>query len=141
MLDDQLIVTWGNICQAMRTEFEPYLAVVIPPLFKALAVGKFRFNMAGVLLITVADNSNFDLQAFMSRYLQEGIIGAMSTDNKHLAFRSLIIYCAIFQSRFAPYVTQSLELTLSTLRHSARIQAREECISWVSISHPSISCH
>lgn len=130
MLEEQLIVTWGNICQAMRNEFEPYLSVVIPPLFKALSVGKFRFNTAGVLLITVADESRAnDFQAVVSQYLQKGVIGGISTDNKHQAFQSLRVYCTTFQSRFAPYVPQSLELTLSALRLSTAIQVQEECIS------------
>ncbi|KIM80082.1 hypothetical protein PILCRDRAFT_543941 [Piloderma croceum F 1598] len=119
MLDDQLIVTWGNICQATRAEFEPYLPVVIPPLFKALSVDESGIN---------------DLQAFVSRYLeQKGMIGAISTDNKRQAFQSLIIYCATLQARFAPYVPQSLELTLSALRHSTAIQVQEECISLIPL--------
>jgi hypothetical protein len=142
MLDDQLIVTWGQICQAMRTDFEPYLAVVIPPLFKVLAIGKFIFNTAGVLLITTTETSRENhLQGLMTRYLQKGLMGAISTDNQRQAFQSLVIYCTTLKSRFAPYVPQSLELTLSALRLSIGIKFQDECISWVFISRPCISCH
>lgn len=38
MLDHYLIATWAKVCQAMGPEFEPYLAVVMPPLLAAAAI-------------------------------------------------------------------------------------------------------
>jgi hypothetical protein len=38
MLGHYLIATWAKLCQAMGTEFEPYLPVVMPPLLQAAAV-------------------------------------------------------------------------------------------------------
>jgi len=35
MLPHYLIATWAKVCQAMGPEFEPYLPVVMPPLFRA----------------------------------------------------------------------------------------------------------
>ena len=35
MLPHYLIATWAKVCQAMGPEFEPYLPVVMPPLFWA----------------------------------------------------------------------------------------------------------
>ena len=35
MLNHYLISTWAKVCQAMGTEFEPYLPVVMPPLLQA----------------------------------------------------------------------------------------------------------
>ena len=35
MLTHYLIATWAKVCQAMGTEFEPYLPVVMPPLLQA----------------------------------------------------------------------------------------------------------
>jgi hypothetical protein len=40
ILNDELIPTWAKICQAMGTEFEPYLPIVMPPLIDVLAYGK-----------------------------------------------------------------------------------------------------
>ncbi|KAF7789279.1 hypothetical protein EIP86_000220 [Pleurotus ostreatoroseus] len=38
MLDHYLIATWAKVCQALGPEFEPYLPVVMPPLFTAAAI-------------------------------------------------------------------------------------------------------
>lgn len=35
MLGHYLISTWAKVCQALGTEFEPYLPVVMPPLLTA----------------------------------------------------------------------------------------------------------
>jgi hypothetical protein len=35
MLSHYLIATWAKFCQAVGAEFEPYLPVVMPPLFRA----------------------------------------------------------------------------------------------------------
>jgi hypothetical protein len=38
MLGHYLIATWAKLCQAMGTDFEAYLPVVMPPLLQAAAV-------------------------------------------------------------------------------------------------------
>jgi hypothetical protein len=144
MLDDQLIITWAKVCQAMRAEFEPYLAVVMPPLIKVLATSKLSSNIVSLWLIIVADEPDpTDWKAFVVRYLRKGSIVSTAADEKYQAFQSLIVYCSTLQARFAPYFPQSLELTLSSLRlpYNVHIRYRDECLSWVLISQPYFSHH
>jgi hypothetical protein len=38
MLPQYLSATWAKVCQAMGSEFEPYLQIVMPPLLQSAAV-------------------------------------------------------------------------------------------------------
>lgn len=48
MLPHYLIATWAKVCQAMGPEFERYLPVVMPPLFRA-ANAKADVSVYGLL--------------------------------------------------------------------------------------------
>jgi len=52
-------------------------------------------------------------------------------DEKSQVFHSLVVFCSTLQARFAPYVPQSLELTLLTLRSHPSDNIRNECIELV----------
>jgi importin-5 len=55
MLPHYLIATWAKVCQAMGPEFEPYLPVVMPPLFRA-ANAKADVSVYGWLHLTIVIN-------------------------------------------------------------------------------------
>jgi importin-5 len=134
MLDDQLVLTWPKVCRAMRTDFEPYLAVVMPPLINVLATGKLGSYVVGASLITcVPDEPRAtDWVSLMSRSLRKGLNHTLAHE-KLRAFEALNIYCSILRERFVPYLPRCLELTLSSLRQASFVPFRDACISWVFI--------
>jgi len=52
-------------------------------------------------------------------------------DEKYQVFRSLLIYCSTLEARFAPYVSQSLEITILTLRLHSHDVIQKTCTSLV----------
>ena len=131
MLDDQLIVTWPKVCRAMKTDFEPYLAVVMPPLINILATGTLGSYAVGAsLIICVADEpQTTDWLSMMSRPVRKGI----GQNEKLRAFEALNIYCSILRERFVPYLPRCLELALSSLHQASFVAFRDVSISWVFI--------
>jgi len=107
MLNMYLMATWPKICQTIGVEFEPYLPVVMPLLIRTAT--------------TDAENKVPRARSFLSP----------GDDEQSQALRSLVVYCSTLQARFAPYVMQSLELTLSTLRLHSHDGIQESCISLV----------
>jgi hypothetical protein len=130
MLDDQLILTRPKVCRAMRTDFEPYLAVVMPPLINVLATGKLGSYVVGASLITcVADEpQTTDWMSTMSRPPRKGL-NHMVAHEKLPAFEALNIYSSILRDRFAPYLPRCLELTLSSLSQASFVSFRDTSIS------------
>jgi hypothetical protein len=59
MLPHYLIATWAKVCQAMGPEFEPYLPVVMPPLFRA-ANAKADVSVYGLRPPNVVINKRAD---------------------------------------------------------------------------------
>ena len=57
-------------------------------------------------------------------------------DEKCHAFETLVIYCSTLGSRFAPYLAQTLEVTLPCLRFYFHEGVREACAMYVSLSKP-----
>ena len=62
MLGHYLIATWAKVCQALGPEFEPYLAVVMPPLLVAASAkadvsvyGMYAFPLTKMLPLIVSD--------------------------------------------------------------------------------------
>lgn len=54
-------------------------------------------------------------------------IRTSAIEDKCQAFETLVIYCSTLQGRFAPYLSQSLELTLPSLRFLFHDGVREAC--------------
>ena len=136
MLDDQLVVTWPKVCQAVGTEFEKYLSVVMPPLIDILGDGTLSAYIVGAFLINFADEpQTLDWMSLISRHLQQDNVKRSNATghDKLQAFELLIIYCSILQARFAPYLPRCLELTLSSLCLPSVQHFRDVCISWVFI--------
>ncbi|KAM6503013.1 Armadillo-type fold [Amanita muscaria] len=120
-LQHYLIATWAKVCQAMGPEFEPYLPIVMPTLL----------STAGVK----ADISVFDDEATEEREGWETIsvdgqalgIRTAVIEEKCQAFETLIIYCSTLNARFAPYLAQTLEVTLPSLKFYFHEGVREAC--------------
>ena len=52
-------------------------------------------------------------------------------DEKCQAFETLLIYCSTLGPRFAPYLAQTLEVTLPCLQFYYHDGVREACATWV----------
>ncbi|THG94123.1 hypothetical protein EW026_g7284 [Hermanssonia centrifuga] len=111
LLTHYLIATWAKVCQALGPEFEPYLPVVMPPLLLAASA------KADLSVFDEADPSiTRDGWETISMDGQQIGIKTSSIEEKCQAFETLVIYCSTLGPRFAPYLPQSLELVLPSLR-------------------------
>jgi hypothetical protein len=59
-------------------------------------------------------------------------IRTSAIDEKCQAFETLVIYCSTLGARFAPYLQQSLEMVLQSLRFVLHDGVREACAMCVS---------
>ncbi|KAI0253631.1 armadillo-type protein [Lactifluus subvellereus] len=122
MLPHYLIATWAKVCQAMGPEFEPYLPVVMPPLFRAANA------KADVSVYEDEDvpesKEGWDIIEMDG---QQVGIRTSAIDEKCQAFETLVIYCSTLGARFAPYLQQSLEVVLQSLRFVLHDGVREAC--------------
>jgi hypothetical protein len=58
-------------------------------------------------------------------------IRTSAIDEKCQAFETLVIYCSTLGGRFAPYLQQSLEVVLQSLRFVLHDGVREACAMYV----------
>ena len=58
-------------------------------------------------------------------------IRTSAIDEKCQAFETLVIYCSTLGARFAPYLQQSLEMVLQSLRFGLHDGVREACAMYV----------
>ncbi|TDL15928.1 ARM repeat-containing protein [Rickenella mellea] len=124
MLNHYLIATWAKICQALGPEFEPYLPIVMPPLLQAASA------KADVSVWGDDDEhkmSEKDGWETMSLDGQQVGIKTSVIEEKCQAFETLVIYCSTLGAKFAPYLSQSLELVLPSLRFVFHEGVREAC--------------
>lgn len=128
MLPTFLIATWAKICQALGTEFEPFLPVVMPPLLNAASAkadvsiyGDVIHSGHGTHLPCCTDDED-DVgetrEGWETISMDGQIVGIRTStiDEKCQAFDTLVVYCATLGGRFAPYLAQSLELSLPALK-------------------------
>lgn len=66
-------------------------------------------------------------------------IKTSAIEEKCQAFETLVIYCSTLGPRFAPYLAQSLELVLPSLRFYFHDGVREACAMCVSIASHNIT--
>lgn len=142
LLNHYMIATWAKVCQAMGHEFEPYLPVVMPPLLQA-ASAKADVSVWGKLC-----HSCLSTFGDLSRVVEEDDDNQMETregwetvsldgqnvgiktsviEEKCQAFETLVIYCSTLGAKFAPYLSQSLELVLPSFRFYFHEGVREAC--------------
>ena len=113
LLANYLIATWAKICQAMGPDFEPYLPVVMPPLLNAANA------KADVSVYEEDDENGYEEREGWETISMDGKIVGIRTstiEEKCQAFETLLIYAATLDARFAPYLTQALELALPALK-------------------------
>jgi len=122
MLGHYLIATWAKVCQAMGEEFEPYLPVVMPPLLIAASA------KADVSLYDEDEQpEERDGWEMINMDGQQVGIKTSGLEEKCQAFETLVIYCSTLGVRFVPYLSQSLELVLPSLRFYFHEGVREAC--------------
>ena len=123
MLNLQLLETWPTICQAMTTEFEPYLPAVMQALISSAATG-----MSGAPNGVNVTYFCSGMEDYSESHQSVGILSSVK-DEKHQALKSITIYCSTLKARFTPYVPQSLELVLSTLGLHSHDGTQDACTS------------
>ncbi|KAF7316133.1 hypothetical protein MIND_00131400 [Mycena indigotica] len=106
-----LIATWAKVCQAMGTEFEPYLPVVMPSL---LSTASAKTDIS--VYDDEEDNEERDGWETVNMDGQTLGIRTSALEEKCQAFETLVIYCSTLGPRFAPYLSQTFEVTLPSLR-------------------------
>ncbi|TFK68992.1 ARM repeat-containing protein [Pluteus cervinus] len=114
-----LIATWSKVCQAMGPEFEPYLPVVMPSLLTTAS--------AKADISVYEEDEERDGWETVSVDGQVLGIRTSAIEEKCQAFETLVIYCSTLGARFAPYLAQTLELALPSLKFYFHEGVREAC--------------
>ncbi|KAG5641749.1 hypothetical protein DXG03_004294 [Asterophora parasitica] len=122
-LGHYLISTWAKICQAMGPEFEPFLPVVMPALLQT-ASAKADVSVYDDDEETVEEREGWETVVMDGQTLG---IRTSAIEEKCQAFETLVIYCSTLAARFAPYLAQSVEVTLPALRFYFHDGVREAC--------------
>ena len=142
MLGHYLIATWAKVCQALGPEFEPYLPVVMPPLLLA-ASAKADVSVYGTCLddlhfhrtypISDEDEAAEEKDGWETISMDGRQVGIKTSaiEEKCQAFETLLIYASTLSARFAPYLSQSLELVLPSLLFFFHEGVREACALYV----------
>ncbi|KNZ79775.1 Importin subunit beta-3 [Termitomyces sp. J132] len=124
-LGHYLIATWAKVCQAMGPEFEPYLPAVVPSLLQTASakpdVSVYDDHEAQE---KVEEREGWETVVMDGRTLG---IRTSAIEEKCQAFETLVIYCSTLGARFAPYVPQTLEVTLPGLSFYYHDGVREAC--------------
>ncbi|KAJ6627915.1 ARM repeat-containing protein [Mycena sp. CBHHK59/15] len=124
-LGHYLIATWAKVCQAMGPEFEPYLPVVMPTLL-ATASAKADISVYDEEEDKVEERDGWETVSMDGQTLG---IRTSAIEEKCQAFETLVIYCSTLGPRFAPYLSQTFEVTLPSLRFYFHDGVREACAS------------
>ncbi|KAF8956378.1 armadillo-type protein [Flammula alnicola] len=121
-LGHHLMATWSKICQAVGSEFEAYLPVVMPSL---LATASAKADLS-----VYEDDGALEEREGRETIVMDGHTYGVRTsamDEKCQAFETLVIYCPTLDARFAPYLSQTLEVTLLYLRFYFHEGVHEAC--------------
>ncbi|KAG2014934.1 RAN binding protein-like protein [Coprinopsis cinerea AmutBmut pab1-1] len=122
-LTHYLIATWAKICQAMGQEFEPYLPVVMPSLLTA-ASAKADISVYDEDVENMEEREGWEVIEMDGQTLG---IRTSSIEDKCQAFETLVIYCSTLAEKYAPYLSQTLEITLPALKFYFHDGVREAC--------------
>ncbi|KAK7458738.1 importin subunit beta-3 [Stygiomarasmius scandens] len=122
-LSHYLMGTWAKICQAMGVEFEPYLPVVMPDLLTTASA------KADVSVYDDEDGKVEEREGWETVNMDGQTLGIRTSaiEEKCQAFETMVIYASTLQGRYAPYLAQSLEVTLPALRFYFHDGVREAC--------------
>ncbi|TEB37702.1 ARM repeat-containing protein [Coprinellus micaceus] len=111
-LSHYLMATWSKVCQALGEEFEPYLPVVMPSILTT-ASAKADISVYDEDAENLEEKEGWEIIEMDGQTLG---IRTSSIDEKCQAFETLVIYCSTLGSHFAPYLSQTLEITLPALK-------------------------
>jgi len=108
----------------MGPEFEPYLPVVMPSL---LLTASAKADLS--VYDEEEDKTSEDREGWETIVMDGQTYGVRTSamDEKCQAFETLVIYCSTLGPRFAPYLAQTLEVTLPCLRFYFHEGVREAC--------------
>ncbi|KAJ8091013.1 importin subunit beta-3 [Marasmius tenuissimus] len=122
-LPHYLMGTWAKVCQAMGEEFEVYLPAVMPQLL-ATASAK-----ADVSLDFDAESPTGEREGWETVNMdgQTVNIRTAAIEEKCQAFETMVIYASTLGARYAPYLAQSLEVTLPSMKFYFHDGVREAC--------------
>ncbi|KAF9256190.1 ARM repeat-containing protein [Marasmius fiardii PR-910] len=119
-LSHYLMGTWAKICQAMGEDFEVYLPVVMPPL---LATASAKADVS----FDVDENSTTEGWETVNMDGQTVNIRTGAIEEKCQAFETMVIYASTLGPRYAPYLAQTLEVTLPSMKFYFHDGVREAC--------------
>ncbi|KAJ7594828.1 armadillo-type protein [Mycena floridula] len=129
-LSHYLIATWAKVCQAMGPEFEPYLPFVMPALLtsasaKADVAVYDKFDE----IPTDEESEESEREGWETINMDGQVVGVRTSgiEEKCQAFETMVIYASTLGPKFAPYLSQSLEITLPQLRFHFHDGVREAC--------------
>ncbi|KAH9918693.1 ARM repeat-containing protein [Amylocystis lapponica] len=105
MLTHYLIATWAKVCQALGPDAKADVSIYDEDEQLEEKEGWETISMDG----------------------QQVGIKTSAFEEKCQAYETLVIYCSTLNARFAPYLTQSLELVLPSLRFYFHEGVREAC--------------
>ncbi|KAF7325964.1 hypothetical protein MKEN_00447300 [Mycena kentingensis (nom. inval.)] len=122
-LGHYLIATWAKVCQAMGTEFEPYLPVVMPNLLTTASA------KADISVYDDEEDKIEERDGWETVNMDGQMLGIRTSaiEEKCQAFETLVIYCSTLGARFAPYLAQTFEVTLPSLKFYFHDGVREAC--------------
>ncbi|KAF4620286.1 hypothetical protein D9613_001263 [Agrocybe pediades] len=122
-LGHYLIATWAKVCQAMGAEFETYLPIVMPSILATA-------NAKADLSVYDEEDENAEEREGFEVIVMDGQTYGVRTsvmDEKCQAFETLVIYCSTLGALFAPWLGQTLEVTLPSLKFYFHEGVREAC--------------
>lgn len=121
-LPHYLMATWAKLCQAMGPEFEPYLPFVMPSLLTSASAKAD---------VTVYDEEPTPeaSEGWETINMDGHLVGVRTSgiEEKCQAFETMVIYASTLGGKYAPYLAQSLEVTLPQLCFHFHDGVREAC--------------
>ncbi|KAF9445877.1 ARM repeat-containing protein [Macrolepiota fuliginosa MF-IS2] len=116
-----LISTWAKIGQALGTEFEPYLPLVMPSILKTAS------SKTDISVYDDDDDSNTERDGWETVQVDGRTMGIKTSalEEKCQAFETLLIYCSTLGGKYAPYLTPTLEICIPCLKFDFHEGVRE----------------
>ncbi|KIY64331.1 ARM repeat-containing protein [Cylindrobasidium torrendii FP15055 ss-10] len=121
-----LMATWAKICQAMGSEFEPYLPVVMPGLL-SMASKKADVSVYDAPSSPDANPAPTPGWDVIPMDDQLFSVRTQGLEEKCQALETMLIHASTLQGKFGPWVASSLEVALNGLKFYFHDGVREAC--------------
>ncbi|KXN84686.1 Importin subunit beta-3 [Leucoagaricus sp. SymC.cos] len=117
-----LVSTWAKIGQALGPEFEPYLPLVMPNILSTVSA---KTDIS--VYEDEDDEANTEREGWESVTVDGRTMGVRTSalEEKCQAFETLLIYCSTLGAKYAPYLSQSLEICIPCLKFDFHEGIRE----------------